>query len=262
MSELENYLEFAKELAEEAGDIMLKYFKPDVQHRFKEDKTIVTIADEEINQLVIDKVEQKFPEHSVLGEEGSNDKQHEYAWICDPIDGTNPYSKGIPVSTFSLALAKNGKPIVGVILDPFTSSLYWAAHTEGAFLNGTKINVNSNKLQYRTIINVDWWSEAEYDTFARMHDLALETQVYILSIGSVVRASALVASGKFEAAVFPGTKGKFVDVAASKIIIEEAGGKVTDIFGEEQRYDQDIRGAIISNGACHQQIVDAMKNQP
>src|SRR6185437_220297 len=98
---MEEYLDFAKSLAQEAGQIMLEYFKPDVQHHLKEDKTIVTIADEKINRLVINKVEKVFPDHSVLGEEASNTKTHEYAWICDPIDGTNPYSKGIPVSTFS-----------------------------------------------------------------------------------------------------------------------------------------------------------------
>src|SRR5689334_11581485 len=120
MSELEEYLEFAKSVAEDAGKVMLKYFKAGVSQRYKADKTIVTVADEEINQLVIDRIGQKYPEHSVLGEEASNDKTHQYAWICDPIDGTNPYARGLPVSTFSLALTKDGRSIIGVILDPFT----------------------------------------------------------------------------------------------------------------------------------------------
>lgn len=257
--ELTSYLDFAKAVAQEAGVIMREYFVSEVQHRFKEDKTIVTIADEKINQLVIERIQEAYPQHSVLGEEASNDKQHQYAWICDPIDGTNPYSKGIPVSTFSLALTKAGTPIVGVILDPFTDSFYWAAEGRGAFLNKDKIAVSSKELAHNAIINVDWWSRAEFDTWAAMHDLALTTSVYTLSIGSVVRASSLVASGKFEAAIFPGTKGKFMDIAAAKIIVEEAGGKVTNLFGQEQRYDQDIKGAIVSNGICHRQIIEAIQ---
>ena len=257
--ELNEYLDFAKAVAQEAGEIMRKYFISEVQHYFKEDKTIVTIADEKINQLVINRVQETYPEHSVLGEEASSDKQHQYAWICDPIDGTNPYSKGIPVSTFSLALTKDGEPILGVILDPFTDSLYWAAKGQGAFVNKDKISVSSKNLEQHAIINVDWWAQADVDTWLAMHDLALTTSAYTLSIGSVARASSLVASGKFEAAVFPGTKAKFMDIAAAKVIVEEAGGKVTDLFGQEQRYDQDIKGAIISNGICHQQIIDAIQ---
>ncbi len=256
---MNEYLEFAKELAEEAGKIMLKYFNSDLQQRYKEDKTLVTVADEEINQIVIDRVKSAYPEHSVLGEEASNDRQNELAWICDPIDGTNPFSKGLPVSTFSLALTKEGEPIVGVICDPFTGSIYWASQGEGAYLNGKKINVSDKKLEYRAVAHVDWWPSAQYDVDTAMHNLALKTQTYIISIGSIVRASAMVASGKLEAAVFPGSKGKFMDIAAAKIIVEEAGGKVTNLFGDEQRYDRDIKGAVISNGVCHEQVVDALK---
>src|SRR5665213_503488 len=258
MNEYNEYLDFAKELAREAGDIMLKYFKPDIEQHYKADKTLVTVADEKINQLVIDRVGQTYPEHSVLGEEASNDKQAEYAWICDPIDGTNPFAKGLPVSTFSLALTKDGCPIVGVIMDPFTNGLYWAAQDKGAYLNGEKISVSDKELEFHSVIHVDWWPSAEIDTWWAMHELAKELSIYTLSIGSIVRAAAMVASGKLEAGVFPGTKGKFMDIAAAKIIVEEAGGKVTNLFGNEQRYDQDIKGAIVSNGICHAQLVEAI----
>jgi myo-inositol-1(or 4)-monophosphatase len=255
---MNEYLEFAKELAREAGDIMLKYFTPDVQQHYKADKTLVTIADEEINQMVIKRVEEAYPEHTVLGEEASNDKLNEFAWVCDPIDGTNPFAKGLPVSTFSLALTKNGQPVVGVIMDPFTNGLYSPFQGGGAHLNDQMIKVSDKELGYHSVIHVDWWPSAEIDTWGAMHRLAKETSVYTLSIGSVVRASSLVASGKFDAAVFPGTKGKFMDIAAAKVIVEEAGGKVTDLFGNEQRYDRDIKGAVVSNGVCHQQILDAL----
>ena len=91
------------------------------------------------------------------------------------------------------------------------------------------------------------------------HDIAYEKDVYVTTVGSTTHAAALVARGEFVASVFVGAKGKNVDIAAAKVIVEEAGGKVTDLFGREQRYDQDIRGAIVSNGVVHEELVQAMK---
>ena len=82
---------------------------------------------------------------------------------------------------------------------------------------------------------------------------------YITAPGSTTHAAALVARGEFTASVFAGLKGKNVDIAAAKIIVEEAGGKVTDLFGKDQRYDQDIRGAVVSNGVVHDEIIEALR---
>ncbi len=88
---------------------------------------IVTVADQEINQLVIDEVARIFPEHDVMGEEGDGvRKDTKYIWITDPIDGTIPYSRNIPISVFSLALTFDGKPIVGCVYQPFLDEMYYA----------------------------------------------------------------------------------------------------------------------------------------
>lgn len=237
---------------------MLTHFHSDVAHREKDDKTIVTIADEEINQLVIDEVEKAYPEHSVFGEEASNDKKHTYAWVCDPIDGTVPYAKGLPVSVFSLALVKDGTPLVGVVYDPFMKRLYSAIKDAGAFLNDAPISVSNTGLERHAIINVEWWPEAEYDIDTACHKISLHTKAYVLHLGTVIDAACYVAAGRYEACVFAGTKGKNVDIAAVKVIVEEAGGKVTDLFGNEQRYDGDIKGAIVSNGVVHDQLVQKL----
>ena len=81
----------------------------------------------------------------------------------------------------------------------------------------------------------------------------------MLHLGSTTHASVLVAQGDLVANIFPGTKGKNVDIATAKVIVEEAGGKVTDLFGNDQRYDRDIQGAILSNGVVHDEIVRVMK---
>jgi fructose-1,6-bisphosphatase/inositol monophosphatase family enzyme len=252
---MNEYLDFARKLALDAGEVMLAHFESNFEHREKDDKSIVTVADEYINHMVIDEVGKSFPAHSVLGEEASNSKDSEYAWVCDPIDGTVPFAKGLPVAVFSLALVRDGVPIVGVIYDPFMKRLYSAGKEEGAFLNDKPMQVSSVGLTRHSIVNIDWWPGAEFEIDSIGHELSEETGTTIWCLGSIADAACYVANGKYEACVFAGTKGKNIDVAAVKIIVEEAGGKVSDLFGNEQRYDKDILGAIISNGTVHDELV-------
>ena len=120
---MNEYLEFAQKIALEAGNIMKKYFSKKDISSYKGDKTIVTLADKEINALLIKRVKEKFPEHSVDGEEEQFGRS-KYVWVCDPIDGTAMYARDIPVAVFSLALVIDGVSTVGVIYDPFTENLY------------------------------------------------------------------------------------------------------------------------------------------
>ncbi|MBQ9745499.1 MAG: inositol monophosphatase, partial [Clostridia bacterium] len=198
-------------------------------------------------------VREAFPGHSVDGEEeqfGSSP----YVWVCDPVDGTAMYARHIPVSVFSLALVHEGKPIVGVIYDAFLGNMYYATLGGGAYLNGEKIQVSGLPFSnMRTIVNYDMWPDAEYNLYGAFRELGKKT--YAVGLGSIIQGAARVACGDFVAAIFPGTKHKNCDIAAAKIIVEEAGGKVTDLFGMEQRYDRDIKGAVISNGVVHDEII-------
>jgi len=253
----QEYLEFAKEIAYEAGKIMLKYFKGDNGANYKFDQTIVTKADTEINTYLVEKVKEKFPTHSVDGEEEQFGKS-DYVWVCDPVDGTAMYARHIPVAVFSLALVIDGKPEVGVVYDVFTDNLYSAIKGQGAYKNGEKICVNDIELDdMRSVSNFDMWPEAEYNIYDAIKEIGKKT--YFVGIGSVIRACMCVANGDFNLAIFPGTKHKNCDIAAVKVIVEEAGGKVTDLFGNEQRYDRDINGAIVSNGKVHKEVLDVLK---
>ena len=145
-----------------------------------------------------------------------------------------------------------------MVYDPFTDSLYTAIKGKGAHKNGNKITVNAYALNdMHSIGNYDMWAGAGYDISAIIQELRHQT--YFVSIGSVVRACMCVASGEFSLAVFPGTKHKHYDIAAAKIIVEEAGGKVTDLFGNEQSYDRAINGAVVSNGKVHAEVVETIK---
>lgn len=188
--------------------------------------------------MVIQEVDQTFPNHSVLGEEASNDKKSDLVWVCDPIDGTIPFTQGVPVSTFSLALVEQGVPIVGVVYDPYTKRLYTAAKGAGALLNNAPLQVSARELSNKqTTIDVEWWPQAEFNLGLFAYNLAMETGAYVPVLGSTVNASCHVADGTYEACLFAGSKGKCDGIAVVKIIVEEAGGKVTDLFGNEQRYD-------------------------
>lgn len=251
------YLEFAKEIAIEAGKIMLKYFNADNETAYKIDKTIVTKADTEINEYLIRKVKETYPHHSVDGEE-KQFGDSEYVWVCDPIDGTAMYARHIPTFVFSLALVHNGESIVGLVYDAFMNNLYTAIKGEGAYLNGNKIHVNDVVLDdMRSVAHYDMHPSSEYNIFDVIKELGKKS--YFVSIGSIIRASMCVASGDFNLAIFPLRRHRNCDIAAAKVIVEEAGGVVTDLFGNDQRYDEDINGAVISNGVIHDEVIATIK---
>lgn len=251
------YLEFAKSVAYEAGEVMRKYYGKKPSFRLKEDETIVTIADEEINEMVIKRVEHAYPAHGVDGEESSAKKDSKYLWVCDPIDGTALFAREVPFSMFSLALVIDGEPVLGVAYDPFHNKLFWAAQGEGAWLDDMPLQVSQAKLDNRSMVNV----EASYAISSDARMTLEKRGVLVTSMGSAVRTAVMVASGRMEAMIFGGTEGKNVDIAAVKVIVEESGGKVTDLNGKEQRYDGAINGAIVSNGMVHDEIVQYMQQQ-
>src|SRR3990167_6089880 len=140
----EGALDFAVSMAREAGALMKQNFSLGMKKEWKEDKTPLTATDIEINAMLLKTCREKYPAYSFIGEEGSELVEGEYAWVCDPIDGTMPFAHGWPTFVFSLALTKNGESILGVIYDPICDRLLHAEKGGGAFLNGKRIKVNSD----------------------------------------------------------------------------------------------------------------------
>lgn len=254
---MQNYLNFATELARDAGTIMRGYFLHS-EKEWKADDTPVTQADKEINSLVIQRIESSYPDHSIHGEEESRLKEHQMMWVCDPIDGTLPFSHGLPLATFSLALVDDGEPVVGVVYDPFLNRMYTAVKGFGATCNDQPIHVSDSSLD-KAVVDLEAFASKEavlptkYDVRKDFADLGTKnTQLW-----ATVLPSVLVAQGIYAAAVL--NFSSIHDGAAIKIIVEEAGGKVTDIYGNDQRYDEPSRGFIASNGKVHQEIVDIIR---
>lgn len=250
-------LDFATGLARDAGKIITDYFyasdRADVS--LKQDATEVTKADKMINQIVVDRVKAAFPEHGILGEEQSFESDRSELWVCDPIDGTSALIDGVPVAMFSLAFVVDGEPVVAATFDPVQNLLFSAIRGGGAFCNGSPIHVSAQE----TLENAKVALSGRYPQLvkqAAVYD-ALEEQhaKLILAPGAIFKSS-LVARGRADGSIFPGRSAH--DVAATALIVTEAGGKVTDLDGNEQRYDRKIRGAIVSNGKLHDALVEAV----
>lgn len=257
---MKEYLDFAIEIAKYAGKIMKEYFfEKENSIDYKEDKTPVTYADKKINEYLIKKVKQKYPTHGVDGEEAKSLNNNRYIWVCDPIDGTSMYTRHVPIAVFSLALVVDGQPVVGVVYDPFLDEMYTAIKGKGAFCNAKKISVNNKKYgDNGSSIDYYMWNNAKYDTLEVIKEIRKDCKTS--GLGSVAHASMLVANGKISGILFPATSHGHCDIAASKLIVEEAGGRLTNFNGEDQRYDRDIDGAIISNGIIHEDLLKIIKN--
>lgn len=257
MSAKDPYLDFSISIARKAGAIMRKNFKLGMRKQWKADESPVTATDLAINSLVIASVRKRFPGHDILAEEESSITHHgEYLWVCDPVDGTIPFSRGIPTCVFTLALLRKGEPIVGVIYDPFLDRLWCARKGGGATLNGKRVSVSPDAKLPRTITGAIDWGTAPYDLTAL--SVALDRAGSCpLVLGSVTYMYALIASGEIAAVAFAGSKSH--DTAASALIVEEAGGKATDLHGKPLRLDRENEGYLLSNGRIHAKMLALLK---
>lgn len=256
-------LQFAVAVAHEAGNIMRDYAgKARESVQTKSNNTPVTEADTKINQLLIDRVQQEFPDHGVLGEEDSVHADRSQLWVCDPIDGTAGFILGAPTAMFSLAYVVDGESQVAVMYEPLLDKMFTAIKGQGAQLNAQlnaqPLHVSTTEGLRRASVGV---TASVDQIFARkpFFDALIAAEAFISTVpGNVFKAS-LVSQGLMDAFVFPGRGAH--DIAAEKLIIEEAGGKVTNLDGEEQRYDRAIRGAVVSNGGpIHDALVKLLRD--
>ncbi len=196
---------FASQFALEAGQIIKKNFSLGMEKKWKEDNTPVTATDLLINSMLINEISKEFPEHSVLAEEQSNIKDtSEYIWVCDPVDGTIPFSHGIPLSTFSLALVKNGQVILGVVNDPFSERLFVAEKGKGTFLNNKAIQVSTTSSLESAMGNYEMFKRAKYNTAEIANSLTMSDAI-LMTLNSVIYSSILVAAGESDFTIFPNT---------------------------------------------------------
>lgn len=249
------FLKTALDAVKNAEKIILKHYVPGVRAEMKQDNSPVTLADREAEQVIIDTIKLRFPDHGFLGEEGGKQGDSEYVWVIDPIDGTLNYIRGIFLFSTELALVRDGVPVLGVSNIPMLKKLMYAEKGKGAFLNGEPIKVSDRSL-----------SDA-YVTFGNL--TYFEKKGHIPGLLSLLKSSwknrghgdfigyHFVAQGSVDAMLE--AKVKIWDIAAQKVIVEEAGGKMTDFQGNP--FGEDVSTIIASNGKFHDRIVEFLGNK-
>ncbi len=259
MTELAGYAayhDFAVALAQESGALARQHFNPDINFEPKGDNSPVTAADVAINRLVIERCQAEYPAIGIMGEEESSaGSSADLLWVCDPIDGTSPYAFGMSASTFCLALVENGVPVIGIVYDFMNDRLFHAVKGHGAFLNGQKLTMPNYPPM--KLVNFEWWSETAADIHG-FHELMFAKKFQVPNYTSSGFMGMQVATGRIAGQIYMG-KSPW-DVAALKVIAEESGCLVTDIDGNEQRYDQPIRGAITAHPKYHHELLAALQS--
>lgn len=255
--ELKTYLDVALDLAGRAASIARQHFGSDLTVEFKDDSSPLTIADTSINTMVIDVVRATFPDHRVIGEEESfGTEGAEYAWVCDPIDGTIPFSRGYPTFVFSLALVRNGEPVLAVVTDPILDRTYVATKGGGTTCNGVPVHVAAEATFDRNVISVEG-----IRTHPRVDELRRrmsEAGAQWCRIQSCIYTAALVAAGTMGAMVYGGENPW--DAVTPALLIQEAGGVVSDLDGNPQRYDGNVNGLVVAaNPDIHRHLLEMLK---
>ncbi len=246
-------LDAAVEAARAAGAIALKYFRRDVEVTLKPDATPVTRADREAERAIVEILGRAFPDHGVLGEEFGGHGSKEVRWIIDPIDGTKNFVRGVPVWATLIGLEERGEITVGVIHNPVSGELYTARRGAGAFLNGERIRVSEiGELGGAVLLHAGLrlYREAGlWEPFVRLVD-ATERQ---RGFGDYMGYS-LVAEGKAE--IYPELDVKPWDLAPCKLLVEEAGGRFTDLEGHPTIYSG---AALATNGRLHDAVLALLR---
>jgi histidinol phosphatase-like enzyme (inositol monophosphatase family) len=251
--EIGDLVAFATELAHEAGDLTLKYFGGIVGHDAKGDGSPVTIADKQAEELIRAKVEARYPEHSILGEEyGESNAGARVRWILDPIDATRSFMRGVPLYGVLIGIEIDGESAVGVAHFPPLRETVAAGEGHGCFLNSTPCAVSSvSRLEDAVICTTDVeriLSLPEGEGWRR-----LQRQCAFSRTWGDCYGHALVATGRIEAQVDPQMASW--DAGPFLTIAREAGGRFTTFEREETVHGG---SGISSNGLLHDVVLEAL----
>ncbi len=241
--------------AAEAGAKQIKhYFNGAFSISHKEGmNNLVTEADHAAEKAIIDVIRQEYPDHFILSEEtGELKTESEFKWIIDPIDGTVNFSNGIPLCCVSIALEKNGEMLLGCVYNPLMDEFYFAQKGMGAFLNDKKITV-SNKTEVIKSCLVTGFPYTYLDAPngpLQVFEKLVRRGVPVRRLGSAAIDLCWVAAGRFDG--FYEHNLQAWDSAAGFLMVEEAGGKVTDFKGNP--YSPYQPHLLATNGNIHDEL--------
>lgn len=250
-------LQTAQKAAKIGGEILQKEFRKlnKTQINTKAKGDYVTELDYKSEQEIINTIKKNYPDHIIIAEESvTQDKDSEIQWIIDPLDGTANYIQGIPVYAVSIGIAVKGKISVGVIYSPETKEMFWAEQGNGAFLNGSRIRVSEKNDMEDAILatGFPFRKRKHLDTYLGSFKHLFLLSAGIRRMGAAAIDLAYVAAGMLDGFWEIGLKPW--DMAAGALLIQEAGGVVTDFQGN-QKY-MDTGNITAGNSYIHKKIVE------
>jgi myo-inositol-1(or 4)-monophosphatase len=249
-----DFLDCAIEIAHQAGSLLRYYFERHVRFELKGDFDLVTEADRASEKLIVERLKARFPDHGILAEEGSgHESPSEYRWYVDPLDGTTNFAHGYPVYNVTLGLEKAGELIAGVIFDPNRDELFSCEKGGGAFLNGARIHVSGAAKLDEALFSTGFPSRRRHlnVNIHFYHQLAMASHG-VRRGGAAAIDLAYVACGRLDGFWEFGLSPW--DMAAGKLLVEEAGGICSDMKGGKHRLTSpDI---LADNGLIHDEVAE------
>jgi myo-inositol-1(or 4)-monophosphatase len=250
---MSSFLDSATEIAREAGVLLDGFFQRHIGFELKGAFDLVTEADRASEKFVVDRLRAEFPGHSILAEEGrSHESPSEYRWYVDPLDGTTNFAHGYPVYNVTLALEKAGELIAGVIFDPNRNEMFTCEKGGGAFLNGEPIRVSRTGKVDECLFSTGFPSRRRHlDVNIHFYYQLAMSSHGVRRGGAAAIDLAYVACGRLDGFWEFGLSPW--DMAAGKLLVNEAGGVCTDMKGAPHH----LRGPHIlaDNGLIHDEVL-------
>ena len=246
------------EISKEAGELIRTKFRTQIEVNYKSNETdLVTEVDKAAEKIILDFIRKKYPGHGILAEESGETKTNsEYKWVIDPIDGTTNFAHGLPIFSVSIGIQKNGETVIGVIYDVMQNIVYSCEKGSGAFANEMEISVSENETLGHGVLvtgfpyNISTNPEKALEKFVALTKSARG----IRRLGSAAIDLCYVAKG-----VFDGFWEVYLhpwDMCAGMLLVEEAGGLVTDFQGN--KIDIFSKKILASNGKIHKSILNVL----
>jgi histidinol phosphatase-like enzyme (inositol monophosphatase family) len=251
---MNEFIEFARELAEASGEVVSRYFRTSMLVGEKSDLTPVTVADRQAEQVMRQLILFRYPDHDILGEEFEPvNHGAEFQWVLDPIDGTKTFVAGTVLFGTLIALLKNGRPILGVINNPITDQIL-IGDGHQTWLNGIVVHVRDcPSIEAATLLTTSHWSVGKNRDGKAFEALSKRTKIY--RTWGDCYGYFLVATGYADIMIDPTMH--IWDVAPLIPIIEGAGGVITDYFGNDP---MSAEGAVATAGPIHAEVIRALNS--
>jgi len=249
---MNEFLGVAIEIAREAGAVLREGFFRPKQISYKGEVDLVTESDRRSEELVVARLQKRFPDHGIVAEEGGGAAAGaKYCWHVDPLDGTTNFAHGYPCFAVSIGLVEDGKPLVGVVFNPIADELFTAARGEGAFLNGNRIRVSPVEKLAQSLVATGFPTHLRKKSSNMEYYWQFTLQTHgVRRDGSASLDLCSVACGRFDAYWEFGLSSW--DTAAGVLLVEEAGGTVSDLAGQPYRLGGP--SLISSNGRIHREL--------